>query len=84
MQAAFVLLNLWIGVQFYAFVRHYETGGATLRVSRPAGVALIFAGVVALAQLTGHWQTNVSEDQYRQLIPNAGAFAHPGATGTGR
>ena len=53
-------------------------------VAVAAGVALIFLGVVALAQLTGHWQTKVSEDQYRQLIPNASTFAHPGATGTGR
>ena len=53
-------------------------------VAVAAGAALIFLGMVALAQLTGHWQTNVSDDQYRQLIPNAGAFAHPGATGTGR
>ena len=37
-QAAFLLLNLWIGVQFYLFVRHYETSGATLAVARPPGV----------------------------------------------
>lgn len=37
-QLAFLLLNLWIGVQFYLFVRYYETGGRSLRVDRPAGV----------------------------------------------
>ncbi len=37
-QLAFLLLNIWIGVQFYLFVRYYETAGATLRVTRPPGV----------------------------------------------
>ncbi len=37
-QIAFVLINLWIGVRFYQWVRHYETGGATPHVSRPPGV----------------------------------------------
>ena len=37
-QLVFLALNAWIGVQFYLFVRHYETGGRTVEVSRPAGV----------------------------------------------
>jgi len=37
-QTAFLLLNLWIGAAFYLFVRHHETGGATLLVARPPGV----------------------------------------------
>jgi polyferredoxin len=37
-QAAFLLLNLWIGVQFYLWVRWAETGGRTAAVTRPAGV----------------------------------------------
>lgn len=37
-QAAFLVLNVWIGVQFYLFVRYFETGGSTLQVSRPSGV----------------------------------------------
>jgi polyferredoxin len=37
-QAAFLLLNLWIGVRFYVFVRFYETGGTSMYVPRPAGV----------------------------------------------
>ncbi len=37
-QAAFVVLNLWIGARFYLWVRYYETGGATVFVPRPPGV----------------------------------------------
>ena len=37
-QLAFFALNLWIGVQFYLWVRYYETAGRTARVSRPPGV----------------------------------------------
>jgi polyferredoxin len=53
-------------------------------VAVAAGVALIFLGVVALAQLTGHWQTQVPDARYFDLIPNASEFAHPGAAGIGR
>jgi polyferredoxin len=31
-------LNLWIGIQFYLWVRWAESGGRALEVSRPAGV----------------------------------------------
>jgi polyferredoxin len=37
-QGAFVLLNLGIGVQFYAWVRWAESGGLGQEASRPAGV----------------------------------------------
>lgn len=37
-QLVFLLLNVWIGMQFYLFVRYYETGGRSVRVMRPAGV----------------------------------------------
>ena len=37
-QLFFVALNLWIGVQFYLWVRWAESGGRALEVSRPAGV----------------------------------------------
>lgn len=37
-QGAFFALNVWIGIQFYLWVRHYETGGAWPWVSRPPGV----------------------------------------------
>ena len=37
-QLAFLLLNVWIAVEFYLFVRYYETGGRTVWMERPAGV----------------------------------------------
>lgn len=37
-QGVFLALNMWIGVQFYSFVRYFETGGHTKWMSRPAGV----------------------------------------------
>ncbi|HET8549860.1 MAG TPA: 4Fe-4S binding protein [Bryobacteraceae bacterium] len=37
-QIAFFLLNVWIGIQFYFFVRYYETNGATCPASRPSGI----------------------------------------------
>jgi len=37
-QVFFVLLNLWVGFQFYLWVRWAETGGQSAAVSRPAGV----------------------------------------------
>ncbi len=36
-QVAFVLLNAWLGIQFYLWVRFYERGGAGLAIPRPAG-----------------------------------------------
>jgi polyferredoxin len=49
-QLAFVLLNLWIGTEFYLFVRHYETGGIGPPLERPAGVEgwLPIAGLMNL------------------------------------
>jgi polyferredoxin len=37
-QLLVLLLNLWIGIQFYFWVRWAESGGHALEVSRPAGV----------------------------------------------
>ena len=37
-QLFLVALNLWIGIQFYLWVRWAESGGRALEVSRPAGV----------------------------------------------
>lgn len=57
-QLAFLLLNLWIGVQFCLFVRYYETGGRSMLVNRPAGVEgwLPIASLMNLKVLilTGH------------------------------
>ncbi len=57
-QALFVALNLWLGLQFYLWVRFYERGGVGLRVARPAGVEgwLPIAGLMNFKYLisTGH------------------------------
>jgi polyferredoxin len=37
-QGIFVVLNAWLGVQFYFWVRYFERGGHGLAVPRPAGV----------------------------------------------
>jgi polyferredoxin len=37
-QLAFLALNVWIGVQFYLFVRFYEKGGQGWFAPRPSGV----------------------------------------------
>jgi polyferredoxin len=37
LQIAFVLLNAWLGIQFYLWVLFFERGGVGLRVPRPAG-----------------------------------------------
>ena len=38
LQILFAALNVWIGVQFYLWVRWAESGGRAFEVSRPAGV----------------------------------------------
>jgi len=52
-QAAFLLLNLCLGIRFYFFVRHFESGGATIAVPRPPGVEgwLPIAGLMNLKYL---------------------------------
>ncbi|MFZ3189307.1 MAG: hypothetical protein WA180_12645, partial [Candidatus Sulfotelmatobacter sp.] len=37
-QILFAALNVWIGVQFYLWVRWAESGGRAFEVLRPAGV----------------------------------------------
>ena len=37
-QAAFVVVNVWIGAEFYYWVRQFEPGGAPTSLARPAGV----------------------------------------------
>jgi len=37
-QAAFVMLNMGLGIQFCLWTRYYETAGKALYVNRPAGV----------------------------------------------
>ncbi|HYL38526.1 MAG TPA: 4Fe-4S binding protein [Bryobacteraceae bacterium] len=37
-QVLFLALNVWIGAEFYLFVRYYETGGRTGFAQRPPGI----------------------------------------------
>ena len=57
-QGLFLVLNLWIGVQFYFWVRWAESGGLSKEISRPAGVEgwLPIEGLMQLKYfvLTGH------------------------------
>lgn len=57
-QILFAALNVWLGLQFYLWVRFYERGGAGLDVARPTGVEgwLPIAGLMNLKilLLTGH------------------------------
>ena len=57
-QGLFLLLNGWLGLQFYLWARYFERGGAGLAVSRPAGVEgwLPIAGLMNTKYLllTGH------------------------------
>lgn len=57
-QTLFATLNLWLGVQFYLWVRFYERGGTGLYIPRPAGAEgwLPIAGLMNLKVLlvTGH------------------------------
>jgi polyferredoxin len=38
MQGVFLLLNAWLGLQFYLWVRYFERGGEGFYIPRPAGV----------------------------------------------
>lgn len=42
-----------------------------------AGVAVVFLGIVACAQWTGYWRTDLPLRVYFDLVPRAGEFAHP-------
>ena len=57
-QGFFMLLNGWIGIQFYLWARYYERGGVGLSVPRPPGVEgwLPIAGLMNTKYLlvTGH------------------------------
>ncbi len=50
------------------------------RVLKPhaivAALALIFFGLIGLARATGHWQTTISPDVYRQMVPHANEYEH--------
>ena len=58
-QVGFLLLNVWVGVRFYIWVRQFETGAHDRNLMRPAGVEgwLPIAGLMNLrySLLTGHF-----------------------------
>jgi len=37
----------------------------------------VFFGVIWTAKFSGHWDSNVTYEQYRSLVPAAARFAHP-------
>ncbi len=43
-----------------------------------AVLAYIFFGVVLFAHATNHWQTNLPQSIYMQLVPRANQLTHPG------
>jgi polyferredoxin len=53
-------------------------GRALQPVAAVIVLAALFFGGVTLARLTGHWQTNISPDVYRQLVPHLDQDTHPG------
>ena len=52
-QGAFLILNAWLGIQFYLWVRYYERGATGLYVPRPAGAEgwLPIAGLMNMKYL---------------------------------
>ena len=48
-QTGFLILILWIGYEFYGFVKYYETGGKTAYFERPPGVE----GFLPISSLMG-------------------------------
>jgi polyferredoxin len=54
----------------------------TGRTLQPAAVVVILAalffGGISLARISHHWQTNVSDSVYQQLIPHVDEQTHPG------
>jgi polyferredoxin len=47
--------------------------------SMAAGIAVLFFGLVGYAKLTGHWDTNLPNQIYFQLVPAASEQQHPAA-----
>ena len=55
-------------------------GRKNLTLSGPklaAGVLTLFLGVYLIALATGHWHSQVSQDDLRRLVPIAGSLEHP-------
>jgi polyferredoxin len=43
-----------------------------------AGILIVFTGTVALAKSTGHWETKLPDNVYRELIQEAQKDSYPG------
>ncbi|HLW53175.1 MAG TPA: 4Fe-4S binding protein [Candidatus Angelobacter sp.] len=41
------------------------------------GIAVLLFGIFGLAKSSGHWQTNLPDSVYRQLVPQADRASHP-------
>jgi len=41
------------------------------------GIAVMFFGLYGWASWTGHWQTNLPDRVYMELVPRANEFSHP-------
>jgi polyferredoxin len=41
------------------------------------GIAVLFLGIVGYAKTSGHWNGNVPDSVYRQLVPQADEASHP-------
>lgn len=41
------------------------------------GITLLFLGMYGWAVSTGHWQTNIPDGVYMELVPRANEFSHP-------
>jgi hypothetical protein len=46
-----------------------------------AGIAIVFCGLVGYAKITGQWNTELPQQVYLQLVPNANEQRHPTVTG---
>jgi polyferredoxin len=42
------------------------------------GIAVLFVGMVGFAKSIGHWNSDVPDYVYRQLVPQANEISHPG------
>jgi polyferredoxin len=54
------------------------TGRALPPIAAAFLLAALFFGGVGLARATHHWQTNITDDAYRELIPHVDDDTHPG------
>jgi polyferredoxin len=42
-----------------------------------AGIAVLFFGIVGYARLNGHWDSDLPQQLYFELVPRAAEFSHP-------